>query len=127
MKSFARTGKECTQQSIELITSDVIDEYGYLSTDTIIQALKNGGRGKYGRTYSLSVQEVCIWIDSYLKENPDAAMTNNYVYYQWMNDPTAIARRTPREGSEQMFKNQAQAGYKYKILKTLKGKNTVWK
>jgi hypothetical protein len=65
--AFARTGKECSKESIDLITSNITEEYGELPIETIKEALKKGGRGKYGRTYLLSVQEVCIWIDQHLK------------------------------------------------------------
>jgi hypothetical protein len=34
---------------------------------TIRQALRNGGLGKYGRTYKLSTQEVCYWIREHIK------------------------------------------------------------
>lgn len=43
--------------------------------------MKKGGRGKYGRTYLLSVQEVCIWIESYLKENPENDIDNDKFDY----------------------------------------------
>jgi hypothetical protein len=29
--------------------------------------LRNGGLGKYGRTYKLSTQEVCYWIREHIK------------------------------------------------------------
>ena len=83
-KAFARTEKPCTPETIELITSEIIDEYGDLPTDVIIQALMKGGRGKYGGTFILSVQQICIWIDRYIKENPEADIDNDkYTYYRF--------------------------------------------
>ena len=94
--AFARTGKECTDESIQLITNNIIDEYGHLPIETIIEALKKGGRGKYGRTYLLSVQEVCIWIDSYLKENEKDIDNDLYNYFRYKDDYYLIIRRTPK-------------------------------
>ena len=93
--AFARTGKECTDESIQLITNNIIDEYGHLPIETIIEALKKGGRGKYGRTYLLSVQEVCIWIDSYLKENEKEIDNRLYKYFRNSEDHYLTIRRVP--------------------------------
>jgi len=93
VKAFARTGKECNKESIELITNDVIDEYNNLPIEAIIEALKKGGRGKYGRTFLLSVQEICIWIDSYLKETSDEIDNNIYKYFRFPKDHYLIIRR----------------------------------
>jgi len=95
VKAFARTGKECSKESIDLITSDIIDEYGNLPIETIIEALKKGGRGKYGRTYLLSVQEVCIWIDSYLKETEKEIDNRLYKYFRNSEDHYLTIRRVP--------------------------------
>lgn len=46
---------------------DVLKEFPKLSSDEMIEALRNGGLGKYGRTFRLSTQEVCYWIRMYLK------------------------------------------------------------
>ena len=109
-----------------MITTEVTDEYGHLSITTLIQALKNGGRGKYGRTYLLSVQEIFIWIDSYIKENPNEK-DERYIYYQWMNDPSVMVRRVLKSEAEEMFKGQETAGYTYKVIKNIKNKNKTWK
>ena len=41
---------------------DIVNEFHYLKLKDVIQALRNGSLGNYGRTYKLSTQEVCIWI-----------------------------------------------------------------
>ena len=69
VKAFSRTNKIPNEGQIEIIRNEIIDEYKDVDQKIIFEALKNGGRGKYGRTYSLCSQEICIWIDSYLKEN----------------------------------------------------------
>ena len=51
------------------LITDVLTEFPKLSSDRMIEALRNGGLGKYGRTFRLSTQEVCYWIREYLKPN----------------------------------------------------------
>ena len=105
--AFARTGKECTKESIDLISSNIIDEYNHLPIETIIEALKKGGRGKYGRTYLLSVQEVCIWIDSYLKENEKEIDNDLYEYFKYVDDHYLTIRRkgkhTPTNDNQELI------------------------
>jgi hypothetical protein len=52
---------------VTLLIKDVLDEFNRLDTLTIRQTLRNGGLGKYGRTYKLSTQEVCYWIREHIK------------------------------------------------------------
>jgi hypothetical protein len=54
-------------------------------------------------------------------------LDDTYIYFQWNNDATATARRTPKEGSKKMFETQAQGGYTPTYLKSIKGKNITWK
>ena len=70
----------------------------------------------------------------FLDELPEAVeridpnkLDEDYVYYQWMNDPTTMARRVLKSEADKMFEGQSMGGYKPKLLKSLKGKNTVWK
>jgi hypothetical protein len=63
--AFDRTRTE--PFDVTLMINDVLDEFKRLDTLTIRQALRNGGLGKYGRTYKLSTQEVCYWIREYIK------------------------------------------------------------
>lgn len=59
---------QTTPFNIKKIVSDVLLEFPYLKDEDFMKALRNGGLGKYGRTYKFSTQEVCIWIREYLKE-----------------------------------------------------------
>jgi hypothetical protein len=70
----------------------------------------------------------------FLDELPEAVeridpnkLDEDYVYYQWMNDPTTMARRVLKSEADKMFEGQAMGGYKPKFLKSIKNKNTVWK
>ena len=47
---------------------DVVNEFRRIEITEIQKAIRNGALGKYGRTYKMSTQEVCIWIREYLKE-----------------------------------------------------------
>ena len=47
---------------------DVVNEFRRIEITEIQKAIRNGALGKYGRTYRMSTQEVCIWIREYLKE-----------------------------------------------------------
>jgi hypothetical protein len=64
--AFERTKTEpfdCTG-----LICDVLKEFEYLSIENIIEALRNGGLGKYGRTFKLSTQEICYWIRQHNKK-----------------------------------------------------------
>lgn len=64
--AFERTGTE--PFNIESMVKDVQSEFPKLKEESFKQAIRNGGLGKYGKTYKLTTQEVCIWIREYLKE-----------------------------------------------------------
>lgn len=64
--AFQRTGTD--PYNIEMMVNDIKTEFKFLSDDEIQKAIRNGGLGKYGKTYKLTTQEVCIWIREYLKE-----------------------------------------------------------
>lgn len=53
---------------IEKLVDDLTAEFPRLPIADLTQAIKNGGLGKYGRTYRFSTQEVCIWVRQYLKD-----------------------------------------------------------
>lgn len=63
--AFDRTRSE--PFDVSSLIKDVLDEFPRLHTFTIREALRNGGLGKYGRTYKLSTQEVCYWIREHIK------------------------------------------------------------
>lgn len=64
--AFERTGTE--PYNIENMVKDIEIEFPNLSEEDFRDAIRNGGLGKYGKTYKLTTQEVCVWIREYLKE-----------------------------------------------------------
>lgn len=60
-----RTGS--TDLIINSTLQDVIKEFPLMTEDRIIEAIKKGSLGAYGKTYKLTTQEICIWIREYLK------------------------------------------------------------
>ena len=54
--------------NIDKMVNDVLNEFPKLTDDDFKKAIRNGSLGKYGRTFKLSTQEVCIWVREYLKE-----------------------------------------------------------
>lgn len=70
--AMQRTGT--TELNIQEAIKDVTDEFRLMKDERLIQAIRNGSLGKYGKTYKLTTQVICIWIREYLKE------TNKNVY-----------------------------------------------
>lgn len=64
--AFERTLTE--PYNIENMVKDIISEFPKVKPEDVLKAIRNGGLGKYGKTYKLSTQEVCIWIREYVKE-----------------------------------------------------------
>lgn len=64
--AFERTSTDLV--NIEFVTKDIISEFPKMKEEEIVKAIKNGSLGKYGRTYKLCTQEICIWIREYLKD-----------------------------------------------------------
>jgi len=54
-------------KNIDNTISDLIIEFKGVPLKDIREAIRNGSLGKYGKTYRLSTQEVCVWIREYLK------------------------------------------------------------
>lgn len=70
--SFLNVAEERCDLQIKNIlktTTDILNEFPKLNENQFRKALRNGGLGKYGRSYKLSTQEVCFWIREYVKEN----------------------------------------------------------
>jgi carbonic anhydrase len=65
LKTELRTGKSLI--NIQETILDIHQEFKNLGQEKIIKAIRNGSLGLYGLTYSLSTQQVCIWIREYLK------------------------------------------------------------
>lgn len=64
--AFNRTNTE--PFDITSTMKDVFSEFPKLTENDLKTALRNGGLGKYGKTYKLSTQEICVWIREYMKE-----------------------------------------------------------
>ena len=63
--AFERTRSEAFD--ITEMVRDILTEFPRLSSDRLIEAIRNGSLGKYGRTFRLSTQEVCYWIREHIK------------------------------------------------------------
>ncbi len=48
--------------------NDILDEFYYLKLSEVNESLRNGSLGKYGRTFKLNTQEVCVWIRQFILE-----------------------------------------------------------
>tara|TARA_R110002020_G_scaffold51096_1_gene144777 strand:+ start:323 stop:1084 length:762 start_codon:yes stop_codon:yes gene_type:complete len=65
-------------------------------------------------------------LPDYEKEVDPHALDEKYIYYQWMNDPSIMARRVLKTEAEKMFEGQACGGYTPKFLKSIKNKKPTW-
>lgn len=45
----------------------VIDTFPSTEPKNILEGIKNGYTGKYGRTYKMTVQEICLWIRCHIE------------------------------------------------------------
>jgi hypothetical protein len=63
--AMERTGLEFL--NIDSTINDIISEFEYTNLFEIIESLRLGSLGKYGRSFKLSTQEVCYWIREYKK------------------------------------------------------------
>ena len=61
-----RTGTEIND--FNSIIVDVCNEFPKLKDHELKQAMRNGGLGKYGKTYKMTTQDVCMWIRKYLED-----------------------------------------------------------
>lgn len=50
--------------------------FGDMELKDILEAIKQGGTGRFGKTYKLNAQDFCIWIREYRKENKKIGKTN---------------------------------------------------
>jgi hypothetical protein len=76
--AFERTGTDV--KNIENIVTDLMLEFSHVNTNDILQAIRNGGLGMYGKTYKLTTQEICIWIRTYLKDNSPVKAFHPTIY-----------------------------------------------
>lgn len=66
--AFNRTGTDFDKNLANNIFFDVLEAHPTITLDEFLKALKFGSLGKYGKTYKLTIQEVCIWAKMYLDE-----------------------------------------------------------
>lgn len=88
--AYDRLEVDLTLDKLKKISQDVLNEFGVLEQDIIITALRNGALGKYGKTYKLNVQEICIWIREYLKTDEGYFQLN-------ANQKKLFPRQKPKE------------------------------
>lgn len=50
------------------ISDDVKRAFPKIEEKDLIEAIKRGALGEFGRTYRMSTQEVCIWVREHLKK-----------------------------------------------------------
>tara|TARA_R110000868_G_scaffold14021_1_gene65427 strand:+ start:19650 stop:19970 length:321 start_codon:yes stop_codon:yes gene_type:complete len=53
--------------NIDNLVNDISNKYKNLPNEIMLTAIKKGALGEFGRTYRMSTQEVCIWINEHLK------------------------------------------------------------
>ena len=75
-KAYERVGIESDEKNIINTVVFIKDEFSDLKLNQFIEALKNGASGKYGRTYRMSPQEICIWIREYKKQKNSSMFKN---------------------------------------------------
>jgi len=55
-------------RNIESTSNDVVEEFLHLKLSDVIEALRLGSLGKYGKSFKLTTQEVCFWIRQYMAD-----------------------------------------------------------
>jgi hypothetical protein len=63
--AFERLGTE--PYNVDNMINDVITEFPRTKENDFVIAIRNGSLGKYGKTYKLCTQDICIWVREYLK------------------------------------------------------------
>ena len=53
------------------IAEDVKKAFPKCTENELIEAIRRGALGEFGRTYRMSTQEVCIWIREHVGHKPD--------------------------------------------------------
>lgn len=67
--AIQRTGSEITPENMALMAKDISSEFSTVDFNVIQSAMRNGALGKYGQTFKLTTQVVCIWVRSEMKLN----------------------------------------------------------
>lgn len=71
-KSLKNTGLGSIKKGIiEHIAESVLDHFGgkKVKVETVLEAINDGGLGKYGKTFNFTAQEVGGWIYKKTREN----------------------------------------------------------
>lgn len=55
-------------KNIDNTSEDIYLEFSFMKLENVFEALRNGSLGKYGKTFKLTTQEVCVWIRQYLND-----------------------------------------------------------
>lgn len=53
--------------NIDNLVNDISNKYKNLPNEIMLTAIKRGALGEFGRTYRMSTQEVCIWVNKHLE------------------------------------------------------------
>lgn len=65
---FSMRRTSTTELDIENTVQDIISEFYHIPQEKIIKAIRVGSLGRYGLTYKLTTQQICIWIREFIKE-----------------------------------------------------------
>lgn len=63
--AFERTATK--PERIEGLLRDVLNEFDYLPTEQITEAIKKGSLGYFGSCYKISTLQICLWIREFIK------------------------------------------------------------
>ena len=128
-----RNGKECQTKSRDKNIKKLLillndKKHTFESLKLAIETELKGKDQKNGIYQFLRGFEVFLNnlpdVDS-VDANPHE-LDEKYIYYQWMNDPSVMARRVLKTEADKMFEGQAMGGYKPKFLKSIKNKKATW-
>lgn len=77
--SYKRVGVKLSLQEMISSASYIHEMFPTINSEDLIQALKNGASGMYGKTFKMCDQEICMWITKYLKELKQPLFNENGV------------------------------------------------
>lgn len=70
-----RTGIGNVEENIlDRISIAILQNFKDVNLSFLLEAINDGGLGRYGRSYRFSVQEICLWIYSKLKVNQNTTI-----------------------------------------------------
>lgn len=56
-----------SKNMLKIIFQDIRTEFPDLKPISLVKAFRNGSLGKYGQTYKLTTQILCVWIRKYIE------------------------------------------------------------